>query len=79
MPHLYKELPTKKYGVLELQQRIKTYIGSLKFYLSVLSRGEKEMCTPCLTVSAGLLEENLPEAKELLEEIILNTEFDHNY
>lgn len=78
MPHLYKELPTKKYGVLELQQRIKTYIGSLKFYLSVLSRGEKEMCTPCLTVSAGLLEENLPEAKELLEEIILNTEFDHN-
>ena len=77
LPFLYKELPTKNYGVLELQQRIKTYIGSLHFTLAAYGRGEKNACTPCLTVSAGVLEENLGEAKKLLEEIILNTEFDH--
>lgn len=77
LPHLYKELPTKNYTVLELQQKIKTYIGSLHFTLAAFGRGDKDTCTPCLTVGAGVLEENLEEAKKLLEEIILNTEFDH--
>lgn len=77
LPHLYKELPTVKYSVLELQQRIKTYIGSLSFSLNSFGRGNKSTSTPCLTVSAGILEENLGEAKKLLEEIILHTEFNH--
>ncbi|MCM1054763.1 MAG: insulinase family protein [Bacteroides sp.] len=78
LPYLYGELPTKSYGVLELQQRIKTYIGKLDFRLTAFGRtDDKEECTPCLAVSAGMLRENLSEGKKLLEEIILNTELDH--
>lgn len=78
LPALYGELPTRNYSALELQQQIKTYIGSLHFKLSVLGRADnKTACTPVLEVNAGMLEENLPEAKALIAEIILNTELDH--
>lgn len=78
LPYLFGELPTKNYGVLELQQKIKTYIGKLEFRLTAFGKNDdKEECTPCLAVSAGILKENLSEGKRLLEEIILNTEFDH--
>lgn len=36
LPNLYKELPTENYSVLELQQRIKTYIGSLNFSIMLI-------------------------------------------
>lgn len=78
LPSLYGELPTKNYGTLELQQQIKTYIGSLRFKLNVLgSADNKEKCTPVFEVNAGMLEENLPKAKALIAEILLNTELNH--
>lgn len=78
LPYLYGELPTANYGVLELQQRIKTYIGKLEFRLTAFGSADNSAeCTPCLAVSAGMLKENLNEGKKLLEEIILNTEFNH--
>lgn len=78
LPSLYGELPTKNYSTLELQQQIKTYIGTLNFKIGVLGRADsRETCTPVFEVNAGMLEENLPKAKELIAEIILNTELNH--
>ena len=79
LPSLYGELPTKNYSTLELQQQIKTYIGSLNFKLGVLGKADnKKTCTPVFEVTAGMLEENLDQAKKLIAEIILNTELDHS-
>lgn len=78
LPYLYGELPTKNYSTLELQQQIKTYIGSLHFRLNVLGRADnQETCTPVFKVTAGMLEENLSQAKALIAEILLNTELNH--
>lgn len=78
MPLLYGELPTENYSILELQQRIKTYIGKLVFSFSCVGDNKDiDSCTPCLEVSAGVLKENLDEAKKLIAEIINNTEFNH--
>lgn len=78
LPSLYGELPTKNYTAFELQQQIKTYIGSLNLKLMSLGRADnKNACTPCLTLTAGVLEENLGKAKELIAEILLNTELNH--
>lgn len=78
LPSLYGELPTKNYSTLELQQQIKTYIGTLNFKIGVLGRADSRgTCTPVFEVNAGMLEENLPKAKELIAEIILNTELNH--
>lgn len=76
LPNLYTQLPTENYSILELQQEIKTYIGSLHFSLcSFAKENDHESCTPCLKVKAGLLKENLQKAKELIEEIVLRTKF----
>lgn len=78
LPSLYGELPTRNYSTLELQQQIKTYIGSISFKLNVIGKADdKESCTPCLEVTAGILKENLAQGKALIAEILLNTEFDH--
>lgn len=76
-PGFYGELPTERHSVLALQQEIKNYIGSLSFSLDVHGPDrEKEKCTPCLVVRAGMLEENLDQAKALIREILLETRFD---
>lgn len=76
LPNLYTQLPTENYSILELQQEIKTYIGSINFSLCVFADAkDSESCTPCLKVKAGILKENLQKAKELIEEIILRTKF----
>ena len=68
------KLPTGKYDVLELQQEIKRWTGSLGFAVSVRARaGEPETCTPCLTAFASALEEHAGRAQELLAEILVNT------
>lgn len=78
LPDLYKELPTKNYTLLELQQKIKTYIGKLNFRISAFDRkGDGKECMPCLVVNAGILKENLEEGKKLIAEILLNTDFSH--
>ncbi|MCM1544226.1 MAG: hypothetical protein NC110_02905, partial [Ruminococcus sp.] len=76
-PSLMGDLPTEKRSVAKLQQDIKTYIGSLNFGFDVFSKdGETETCTPCFTVRAGILEENLEQAKELLIDMLTKTQLD---
>lgn len=77
LPNLYTQLPTENYSILELQQEIKTYIGSIHFSLGSYAKiTDSEHCTPYLKVKAGVLKENFSKAKELIEEIVLRTKFD---
>ncbi|MDE5604041.1 MAG: hypothetical protein K2I73_00475, partial [Eubacterium sp.] len=76
-PSLFGEFPTEKYSVTELQQNIKTYIGSLVFNVEVFGKdSQTEKCTPYLTVRAGILEENLEKAKALILEVLTKSKFD---
>lgn len=73
---LLGELPTEHYTAAKLQQAIKTYIGSLSFKMNVSGKlNDNERCTPFLSVSASVLEENLTFAQELLAEILTSTKF----
>ncbi len=75
LPALFGELPTKNYSVAAIQQQIKTYIGAVSYDLGVHNRdGETARCTPCLTVRASVLDENVPRALELIEEVLLRTD-----
>lgn len=77
LPELLTNLPTDRYSVSRLQQEIKTYIGYLHFKLDAHSKEDvTDVCTPCLTVQAGVLEDNWTKAVELLCEILLHTRFD---
>ena len=72
----YKDLPTEKYSVLDLQNEIRMYAGSMSFGLDILSKDDdKECCTPCLRVRAAVLEEKLPYAEDLIIEILTRTNF----
>lgn len=76
-PELFCELPTENYTVVQLQQKVKTYIGNLGFTIGSYARADQqEVCTPCLQVHAGVLTENLPQAKEIILEILTRTKFD---
>ena len=75
MTAMLTKLPTKTLSVSELQKRIKTYIGRLRFEVKASMRGPAA-CTPYLCVSCDTLEENLDKAGELVSEILLNTVFD---
>ena len=77
LPALFGELPTDKHTAAELQQDIKTYIGSLNFGIDVHGKdGEATKCTPCMTVHAGILKENLSVALPLIAEILTKTKLD---
>ncbi len=68
---------TKKHSTLELEQEIKTYLGSLNFSLGAFSdKNEFKTCTPYLIASCSVLKENVSHAKELIFEIISSTVFD---
>lgn len=74
---LLGELPTENRTAAQLQQDIKTNIGSLSFETDVYSRDDQtEKCTPRLIVRAGVLTENVEKAKEIILDILLNTQFD---
>lgn len=73
-PALIGELPTEKRTVFELQQEIKTYIGSLSFNCEAVCKdGDIKKCTPMFTVRAGILKENLKKAEDILLDILLNS------
>jgi len=77
MSNLLGELPTKNKTAAELQQAIKTYIGSLTFRAETFGQtGQTKAAKPCLSVYASVLEQNLPAAQELLAEILTETDFD---
>lgn len=76
-PDLFGEFPTEKHSVTELEQMIKTYIGSLSFGLEAYGKdNQTETCTPYFVVRAGILEENLPSAKAVLSEVLTESRFD---
>ena len=76
-PSLFGEFSTENYSVTELQQNIKTYIGSLSFGLEAFGKdNQTEKCTPFLTVRAGILEENLSIAQSLICEILTKSKFE---
>ncbi|MDE6723191.1 MAG: hypothetical protein K2J55_03235, partial [Eubacterium sp.] len=75
-PLLFGEFPTENYSVTELQQKVKMYIGSLSFDVETFGKdNQTEKCTPYLTVRAGILEENLAEAKEIIAEVLTKSKF----
>lgn len=77
-PSLMGELPTKNRSVAKLQQDIKTYIGSLRFSINAVAKiDQSDKCTPYFVARAGILEENLDAAKEIILDILLNTQLDN--
>lgn len=70
-------ISTKKHKTLELEQEIKTYLGSLSFNLGAFSaKDELKTCTPYLVVNCSVLNENIGHAKALIYEVITSTIFD---
>lgn len=77
IPALLGELPTQKSSVLELQRKIKTYIGQLDFSINAYSEtNDKEHCSPYLTVRVSALNENFEKAQDIVAEILNSTKFD---
>lgn len=71
---LFKELPTKKHSVLELQREIKKNIGSLSIMPKVFSiPGDTQKCSVYLTAQCSVLNEKVNIAAELIREILLET------
>ena len=76
LPELVTNLPTDQYTAIQLQQEIKTHIGSLRFRVGVTAKeGERDSCTPYLAAHASVLEDNWDKAVELLCEILLHTHY----
>ncbi len=74
---LLGSLPTKKHEALELEQLLKNTVGHSNFGLTAFAqRGDTARCTPCLTASVSALEDKLPQAIDLLTEILTQTCFD---
>ncbi len=73
----FRDLPTKNYDVLSLQNEIRMYIGAISFGLDILAKdSDRDACTPCIRVRASVLEENLPQAEALIIEILTDTIFE---
>ena len=77
LTEFYKDLPTENYSVIELQNEIKTYVGSISFGIDINAKDrDNSACTPCLRARAAVLKENLAHAEDLITEILTKTKFD---
>ena len=73
----FKDLPTSDHSVLELQEELKMYVGSMSFGLDILARDDDtSACTPCIRARVSVLPEDLEHAEDLLIEILTRTRFD---
>ena len=73
----YKDLPTENYSVTELQNEIRTYVGSLSFGMDIgASDRDNSACTPMLRARAAVLRENLSHAEDLIIEVMTKTRFE---
>ena len=73
----FGELRTEHYSADRLQTKIKATLGGLAARVELIpKRGELRECRPYLLVSASMLEENVPAALELLEELFINGRYD---
>ena len=66
-------LPTEKYGVIELQDEVKKNLGALKTTITTYTR--KGGATPYMVLSASALEADSDKLVELCREVILATDF----
>ena len=77
MTRLMGKLPTAKHTAAELQQLIKSVMGNLDFMGGVYAKpGQTAACLPCGVVTCSVLESKLPEAIDLLVEILTSTRYD---
>ena len=72
------KLPTRRHDGQQLQQDIKTYLGSLEFSLVSLGRrGDPDRAWCYLLCSCSVLERNVDRAVSLIREVLLETELNH--
>ncbi len=70
-------LATEQYTAMQLQKQTNFYTGKLHFYLNCYSKhNAPETCKTYLSVSFSALEKNLPQAIDLVLEILNRTRFD---
>lgn len=73
----FGELRTKNYSADMLQNKIKATLGSLYARPELIAEpGDLDNCKPYLLISASMLKENVSAAFELIEEILINGEYD---
>ena len=73
---LFGKLATAKHSALELQQVLKHTVGRLYTGIEpVAKKDETDTCTPILSVKCSVLEEKLPEAFDLILEVLQTTDF----
>lgn len=71
------KLPTRRHNGQQLQQDIKTYLGSLEFSLVSLGRrGDPDRAWCYLLCSCSVLENNVDRAVSLIREVLLETRLD---
>ena len=74
---LLGSLSTAKYTAAGLQNEIKSRVGDLSFGVEVFARAEQQaQCNPFLAVHCSVLWENLPQAEDLIYEILTATDLD---
>ncbi len=73
---LFGKLATANYTALDLQQALKNQLGRLNMTVDVTSKKDiSDVCTPMLTVRCSVLEDKLPEAYDLILEVLQTTDF----
>lgn len=73
---LFMNLSTEKYEIKELKRLLKNYVGNIKIAIRAINKaGESDECRIQLVFSMAVLSKYLNEAKDLLKEIILKTDF----
>ena len=73
---LYGKLPTAHYTALELQQALKNKVGRLTAGVEVFAKDlVTDVCTPVLTVRCSVLADRMTDAFDLIEEVLLTTDF----
>ncbi len=69
-------LPTKKHSAAELQQIVKTHLGRLNFSIDNKGKTDDDTVTaPMLKVSCSVMADKLALAKDLIQEILTETDF----
>ena len=72
---LYVKLDTENYTARQMQNHIKTYLGSMNFSMNFSSK-DKEEYVAKIAVRASALEENIKYIPEVINELLNKTVFD---
>lgn len=73
---LIGKLPTMNSSLLELVQKIKSNFGNLMFDMdAVANDGETDACRALFMVNVSALTAKLPKAKEIIRELLFETDF----